>query len=390
MVFLLASLASACTGPRPVRIAEPRRQQTPSQVSRASATNLHSAAAAQVSPKEQALQEQQRWYATLKDDSAGMGQWRQAALKIISLDQTPGAEAALPTNGPRRTSPVYPMRGRTLRSLVAPSVTDLMIRRALEVPAPDAGAYDLCSACDIALYLSFWEETVAAPVATKLVKRWRLLSEYSGQRNPCLTISRLTLIRVRAGDTEAFADYAAWLQELVPSDVHFDYSPAFAPLWQFPSNAVLQAAAQRLFGDTNSPWRRLPWNAFGFFGRVETNLVKLPAFRSLLVRELCNKDVYGTIDWRQNSLHFETTNGANGLIGGMQVTDPFGKDRPVAGTKSQLRWCDCIAWSLSREKQIPPFDPFAPVEKRDEVIRQAKALLEADPEGTQPRRGGGG
>ena len=50
--------------------------------------------------------------------------------------------------------------------------------------------------------------------------------------------------------------------------------------------------------------------------------------------------------------------------------------RPAEGTKAELRWCDWIAWSLSDAKQIPLFNPVAPVEQRDEAIAKAKRLLE--------------
>lgn len=48
---------------------------------------------------------------------------------------------------------------------------------------------------------------------------------------------------------------------------------------------------------------------------------------------------------------------------------------PAQETKSELRWCDWTAWCLSNAKQIPFFNPFAPVGQRDEEIASAKALL---------------
>jgi hypothetical protein len=49
--------------------------------------------------------------------------------------------------------------------------------------------------------------------------------------------------------------------------------------------------------------------------------------------------------------------------------------QPTNGTSSDLRWCDWVAISLSNDKKIPFFNPFAPVLKRDATIENAKKLL---------------
>jgi hypothetical protein len=41
----------------------------------------------------------------------------------------------------------------------------------------------------------------------------------------------------------------------------------------------------------------------------------------------------------------------------------------------EMRQCDWTAWSLSNAKQITFFNPFAPVQKRNEAISKAKAEL---------------
>jgi hypothetical protein len=62
------------------------------------------------------------------------------------------------------------------------------------------------------------------------------------------------------------------------------------PLKKFPTNAVLQTAAERLFGQTNFAWGRLPWkNNFGW-ATVDSELVAIPAYRTLLCRELGKTD----------------------------------------------------------------------------------------------------
>jgi hypothetical protein len=101
-------------------------------------------------------------------------------------------------------------------------------------------------------------------------------------------------------------------------------------------------------------------------------LVKVPAFRRLLAGELDKKAPCGSIEWHQRSAAYELTNSARGS---RRVAWPEG-DPPADGTKAELRWCDWTAWSLSNAKQIPFYNPFAPVDQRDEAIAKAKALLQ--------------
>jgi hypothetical protein len=127
-----------------------------------------------------------------------------------------------------------------------------------------------------------------------------------------------------------------------------------------------------MFDNTNSPWGRLPWKQTGFHEPAEFGLVQVPAFRRLLARELDKKTPCGTVEWRQGTAAYQMTN----HWGGSQGLALPESERPATGTKAELRWCDWIAWSLANAKQIPLFNPFAPVEKRDEAIAQAKALLD--------------
>ena len=77
-----------------------------------------------------------RWYAILADDTAGAGRWREAAANISQPESTTTfsgtgwrVERAAPTNAPVR------LRGEPLRGKTNPSVSELLARRAVEVPA---------------------------------------------------------------------------------------------------------------------------------------------------------------------------------------------------------------------------------------------------------------
>ena len=145
------------------------------------------------------------------------------------------------------------------------------------------------------------------------------------------------------------------------------------PLLRFPTNQVLESAAEALFGDTNSPWGKLPWK--GAFGRdfVESDLAPIPAFRTLLIRELEKTNVCGSMTWRGSGvLEYQITDSQSGTYSAIDL----GNDQPAIGATTGLRWCDWIDWSLSLKKPPPFFNPFAPVEKRDEEIRRTKTLLQ--------------
>jgi hypothetical protein len=145
---------------------------------------------------------------------------------------------------------------------------------------------------------------------------------------------------------------------------------------KFPANAVLQAAAEKLFGQTNSPWSSLPWK--NNFGRatVESELVTLHAYRTLLGRELEKTNVCGTVTLERSGylryslfdLH-QAGNFGIALPENSSVTN---------GATAEVRWCDWIAIALANGKHIAPFDPFTPAVERDLAIQQAIARLKTD------------
>src|SRR5208282_2603929 len=149
-------------------------------------------------------------------------------------------------------------------------------------------------------------------------------------------------------------------------------SESLEPLRKYPTNEILQLAAPSLFGNTNSAWSRLPWARAGFDDPVASDLVNVPAFRLLLARELDRKEVCGSISFSSpNMIRFEITNYMSGSRG---ITLPV-DSQITNGTSVELRWCDWIALSLASGKHIPPFNPFAPVEKRDNAIEEAEKML---------------
>lgn len=325
---------------------------------------------------------EERWFTILQDDRAGMGGWLEAANCItrptnFSVLRHSYARALLPA----ATNSAVPLSGEWLRGKVHPSVSEVLARRALEIVPTNAARYDFATACEIGLSLARWDLSAAGPVATELVRRHRVLMEYSEpsqkdwqQQRLGTLIAALTCVRARAGEPAPFAEYADWLKITTPENISSYLEQCLAPLLEFPTDLTIQAVADQLFVATNSPWGRLPWKGVGFRNPLESNLVQLPAFRQLLARELDVKTICGTVAWRgPETISFQLTNAAN--LSGSRTLTLAEADRPADGASIELRWCDWVAFSLAQVRQIPPFNPFAPQEQRDRLTREAGDLL---------------
>ncbi len=68
--------------------------------------------------------------------------------------------------------------------------------------------------------------------------------------------------------------------------------------WCNPTNSVVATVSEWLFNDPASPWGKLPWQRSTFHDPLDSDLVKLPAFRKLLAREMENQVVVGSMQWQ--------------------------------------------------------------------------------------------
>jgi len=326
------------------------------------------------------LKLEERWYQTLRDDAAGMGRWLEAASLITQPTnqwRQPGSgysmEWPAPTNGSAA------LRGNVLRGKADPSVAELLARRATEIAPTNPASYDLSAACTLGMQLAVWDAPASWPVLGTLTERCEVALEYSsGGRSPSShawgpLLAKLLIARVDAGDrakipTEKFA---AWLPTSQP-EFGSPVGEIFAPLWKFPADPNLQMAAEEMFSNTNSAWSQWPWKLSGFYNPLDSGLVRVPAFRLLLARELDRREPYGTVQWHApNSVSIQTTNGSYRR----RALDIPETDRPVDGERVAIRRCDWLALSLGDAKQIPAFNPFAAEATRDQAIAAAKAAL---------------
>ena len=317
------------------------------------------------------LKLEDRWYAILDDDSAA-ARWGEAAANIVQPENVRRYPGGLSISKPAPTNAPVRMDGETLRAKTNPSVAELMARRALEVPANNINSYDISASCQMALYLAAWDPAASLPVARSLSARACSVMKYSGQQLGPL-VTKLAQARAKAGDPQAFDDFASWIVTTSPNSLGYSISECLEPFRQFATNRIVQAAADKIFGDTNSDWSRLPWKEMHGDNPVGSDLVNLPAFRLLLIRELGKTNVCGSFTWRApNQIDYTITNYQSGGYGA--VAFPSGA-QPTNGTTIELRWCDWIAFSLSQAKRIPFFDPFAPAVERDVAIENAKNLF---------------
>jgi hypothetical protein len=321
--------------------------------------------------KYKSLKLEDRWYAILNDDNA-RSRWQEAAANIVQPVNITRFPGGFSTEKPAPTNTPVALRGESLRAKIHPSVTELLTRQALEMPTNNAGTYDLSWCCQMAEYLARWDVQAALPVAKTLSKRASTVMKYSGQQLGNF-VTQLSLARARAGDPTAFDDYAEWIVTTTPGQFEQSNLECLDPLRKFPTNAVLQAAAEKLFSQTNSPWGHLPWkNNFGR-GTIESELVTVPAYRVLLCRELEKTNACGIITLeRPGYIRYN--------IADLNQSGSFGFTPPedstaTNGATTQIRWCDWIAIALANSKSIAPIDPFAPVDMRDEALVKAKGRL---------------
>jgi hypothetical protein len=355
------------------------------------------------------LSQEDRWYQVLREETVGQeqsvqtmaaggqphaekmmvfgrGQWMEAARMIVQ----PNNVAGVPASGFYSSKPLTPgenpkLRGESLHGKRGPSVTELLVKNANSI-AEEADKLDQFQGVDaihvgteLCGIINKWEKSAGAAPAQRLMGRaialWPNGTTFimSSGHDLARYIPRLTEIRVEAGDTNALDEYATWMKSADEEKVDQYAVEAFEPLWHNPTNRAILTVSEQLFNDTNSPWSKLPWKRSTFHNPLDSELVTLPAFHKLLARELDKKDVVGSMEYfRPDTISYNLKDFGGGTRG---FPWPAGEQPPI-GTKVEIRQCDWIAFSLSSAKQIPFFNPFAPLEKRDDAIRNAKMHLD--------------
>ena len=300
------------------------------------------------------LSQEDRWYQVLRDERIGQeqsyvampaggqkrtekrivlgqGQWMEAARMIVQPDNIVGVPGtgfyssnALPSGA------VAKLRGEPLRSKQNPSVTQLLVRQA-DFVVQQANHLDQFEGVD-AIRIGFeltriifkWEKPAALAPAQSLMRRaielwpdWKTFIMSSGH-DLARYIPGLAEMRVECGDTNALDEYAGWIKTADEKEVDQYAVEAFEPLWRNPGHPAVVAISQWLFNDPASPWSKLPWKRSTFHDPLDSGLVKLPAFRKLLARELNDQTVRGLMQWHApDSVSYNLTNSVSGSRGAL-------------------------------------------------------------------------
>jgi hypothetical protein len=264
-------------------------------------------------------------------------------------------------------------------------VTELLTRAA-DVVVQEAGHQDQFQGVDairvgweLTQIIRTWEAPAVLSPARALMRRAvQLFSDpnsfiMSSGHDLARYIPALAQIRIESGDTNALAEYAAWIRSASEERVDEYAIEAFEPLWRNPKNPEVSTVSEWLFNDPASPWSKLPWKRSHFHDPLESGLVSLPAFRRLVARELENQTVVGSMEWHAGpgiNIRYRLSASTGGYHFAWPETDS-----PGDGAKVEVRRCDWVAWVLSKSKQIPFYNPFAPLTQRDEALRRATADL---------------
>lgn len=187
-------------------------------------------------------------------------------------------------------------------------------------------------------------------------------------------IGRLTTVLAESGDAEGTRMYRAWVVQQIPASPGDNVAALLQPIWRFPDEPNLAAAAEELFNGPKSTWQCLP-TAVQFRDRhrlMHSPIFGVPAFRSHVARNLNNLTPIGTVSVKENLYEFETANG-HSSESGVNMRDPLLPKPP--GTKVTVRVCDWYASKIAALDGAPPFELYWPTANRDVARAKLAAFL---------------
>ncbi|HEX4123498.1 MAG TPA: hypothetical protein VHY37_02150 [Tepidisphaeraceae bacterium] len=334
-----------------------------------------------------------RWYDTLKDDNAGPTRWVEAAGHIVEPADVHrvGEWISEPT---RKPGQVPPMKGEELRAQKSPSVAELMARRVPAVAAENDGwLFAQTNAADLALDLFKWDPASAKPVLREQMQRCMDASDADAKQiNPdphweqstqtteqmARDVGRLTTALAELHDAQGLQSYQKWVVGQTPASPGNNVGALIRPIWRFPDDLTLSAAAEELFNGPKSSWRCLP-NVPQFRDWGPTSLMKsaiwgVPAFRKHAVRNLGDLTQIGSAEIKDHELSITMNDGAGEGYGIENTADPL-LPKPGSG-KVAIRVCDWYAEAISELDGAPPYEIYWPVAKRDEQRPKLVAFLQ--------------
>jgi len=183
-----------------------------------------------------------------------------------------------------------------------------------------------------------------------------------------------------AGDRTALDDYARWVPNTNPTMVRNDHDVAslLQILWLYRDHPGMEAAAERLFDNPQSPWlpllrlREGHFPVSGVFGLTGTSALRLAGFRKAVLKELDNKERAGTIHLSKEG--GVTVKPPDYELGSLNYSDP---ELPAKDVESEFRGCDYFAWKISEDIEgAPRCELYWDKKRRDAAVENCKEFLQ--------------
>lgn len=308
---------------------------------------------------------EERYFVALADDNASPKEWGEAARWLMSYEPVVASCWSDRYAHQKPEQDKYKLTGESLRVKKNPSVTELLLKRIKQCDYIDASA-------SLVLMLARWEPSASLQHLTELTKQLlekRKWFEYIG------VVER----RCELHNTEALDDYADFIGSATPDMWHL--SVLFRPMMVHPEHPGMVKAAEKLFGNPNSPWLPIvqevqpPQLLSNVTQLIPTGLLQYSPFRQAVIKELSNKRGKGTVHADKDgslSMCLPGIEQGGGTYGGQ--SDP---DIPEGGVDGKFRICDYVAWKIGKAYNAAPWCELHWSEaRRDEAVAACVEFLE--------------
>jgi hypothetical protein len=315
---------------------------------------------------------EERWFRVLASDDLPAERWLEAAANIARPDNVtvvPGSMFGSETMTSSTGTPPK-ARGEALRARTSPTVTELMARRVHALAGRPDG---MPQATDMALLLHDWDAAGSLPSLQQQMTR--CLAAMGGapadKAKYAAAVAALAEARTDQDDRAALDEYAAWLVRMKPEDLgsfSSDLKRVLEPMMRHPADPAMKRLATAMFATRGSAWGALthasPSNFWGLVELAESDLVRVPAFRDLVVASLSDHTKIGTVKIQSGGGISVTLDSGGSMGTGSDDKDP----PPPAGTTFPLRACDLVAWELARRDHAPVFRIYWLQPQRDAAL----------------------
>ena len=335
----------------------------------------------------------QRWYAMLCDFRDPY--WYQALDSIVQTVDVPDGVAVSPkkdnliAHEPPNPQWKPVLQGESLRTMAAPSISELLVRRLREIeqqPVADLadagdpnGPLGVRFAIQTASALLTWDGPNQLLALRKCSAWLRAVFDHWPPLHGllCVPMSFLYEKRAELGDETALEEYLKWLAVTTPEGVDNDAALAlWWPAWLHPDSPAVEQTVADLFSDRGAwshPIRPDQDFTKDLVSLCLSPLVGLPSFRDELLRRLRDKGQIGQLEVSESAVSWQSATGQ----GWSSTIDGQSSMVPTPGSHIPLRSCDLYAACLGRLPGAPDCEPYWPEPERDEAVAKIAAYLEA-------------